>query len=126
MYNTKLNDQKPKIYYKHIPTGDIYRCDYTAFTMDGEKRVLLKNIGDGTRWDIAWKDLFDTRLIDGKITDVWEPMPAGWYPAKNTTDYINSSREEFNVYGVPAIRTRGSYYTKPNDDDNRYSEPERR
>ena len=123
--------QKPKVYYTHRPTGDVYRVQATGYTMDtGEKRVILRNLVDGKDWDIPWKDLSDVKLIDGKVQDIWERMPDGWFPKRHEElrypGYVNDPRKEvhdgYNVYGQKVesdYRPTTSYYsgggyTKPN------------
>jgi hypothetical protein len=102
---------KPRIYYINNVEGDVYRVEGEGFTRDtGEKRCIVKNLTDGKRWDIAAKDLEEIRLIDGNIRNVWERMPEGWYPKKETEEmpyagYTNDPREEvrdgYNAYGQP-------------------------
>ena len=112
--------QKPKIYYKHHPTGDIYRVQAVGYTMDtGEKRVIMRNLVDGKDWDMAWKDLSDVKLIDGKIQDIWERMPDGWFPKRHEElrypGYTNDPREE--------VRNGYDVYGRPVQQDNRPSKP---
>lgn len=124
-------NQKPKVYYINNETGDIYRIQATGYTMDtGEKRVILRNLTDGKDWDIFWKDLSEVKLIDGKVQDVWERMPEGWYPKRHEElrypGYTNDPREEvrdgYDVYGRPVSEDHrapepyyiGGKYSKPN------------
>lgn len=106
-------DEKNKIYYKHIPTGDIYRIQAVGYDMETKsKRLIMRNLSDGKDWDLAWKDLFDVKAIDtNKITNIWERQPDGWYPIKNKNErpyqgYTDDPRENkggvrdgYNAYG---------------------------
>ena len=103
-----------RVYYINNLENDVYRLEIEAFTRDtGEKRCVLKNLTDGKRWDIPFKDLSDVRCVDGTIMNVWEKMPDGWYPKKEEQSYngyTDDPRKEihdgYNVYGVPEETSR--------------------
>lgn len=120
--------QKQKIYYTHTPTGDIYRIQAVGYTQDtGEKRVIIRNLLDGKDWDLPWKDLSDVKLIDGKVQNIWERMPDGWFPKRHEElrypGYTDDPREEvrdgYNVYGRKVQPTNNS--SKPYYIGGRYS-----
>lgn len=102
-------ESRKRVYYINNIENDVYRVMAEGFDRNtGEKRVIIKNLTDGKRWDLAQKDLNEVRLVDGKITDVWEMMPEGWHPVKEERPYpgyINDPRGEmrngYNVHGVP-------------------------
>jgi len=112
-----MDVRKPRVYYINNVEGDVYRLDNIGFTRDtGEKRVILRNLTDGKHWDLPAKDLEEERLINGKITVIWERMPDGWYPKKEerpypgyTNDPRGEIRDGYDVYGrrvesrMPAI-----------------------
>jgi hypothetical protein len=103
-----------KTYFINNVEGDVYRLEIEAFTRDtGEKYCVVKNLTDGKRWAMPYKDLAEVRCIDGTITDVWERMPEGWYPKKEeqpyagyTDDPREETRDGYNVYGIPEQTNR--------------------
>ena len=118
-----MYQNKPKVYYTHVPSGDIYRIDAEGFTMDtGEKRCILRNLTDGKRWDIAYKDLEEVRLIDGRITNVWERMPLGWYPKKADQPYPGYADDPRQIqeveYGFNPVLER--HHNRSTATDNAY------
>lgn len=103
-------ESKRPTYYINNIEGDVYRVMAEGFDRNtGEKRVIIKNLTDGKRWDVAQKDLKEVRLVDGKITDVWKQMPEDWYPKKEERPYpgyTNDPRGEvYNGYNAHGIRT---------------------
>ena len=80
--------EKTKVFFKKNPENTIHKLVSEGFDIDsGEKRCILKCLVDGKRWDMPACRLEEERLIDGKITTVWERMPEGWYPSPEDRHY---------------------------------------
>ena len=117
---------KPKTYYTHHPDGIPHRLITIGYTMDThQKRVVLKDLSNGNLWDLAYSDLFETKLVDGKPLSLWEKMPDGWFPPRHEDirnaqqrsyqGYTNDPRREreiidgYDVYGRPVDTDTNTY-----------------
>ena len=97
-----------RIYYMNNIEQQVYRLnDYGFDIKTNEKRVIIKNLETGERWDMPQSALAEVRLIDGRSIPVWEEMPDGWHPVKERSypGYTNDPRTEvevrdgYDVYG---------------------------
>lgn len=110
-----------KIWYINNQTNKIYRFDNYGYDMNtGEKKLLLKDIDNGSRWIINASDLYKEVLHDGRPIKLWEEMPDGWHPVGQDTPYpgyTDDPRKDAD-YGNNAFSTR--HINRSPDVDNAY------
>ena len=101
-----MHPRNARVYYINNTDNQVYRLDNYGFDIDThEKRVILKNLESGERWDMPVSTLSKEYLIDGRPVPIWEQLPEGWYPKKEDRDYpgyTNDPRKELDENGYDA------------------------
>lgn len=101
-----MHPRNARVYYINNTDNQVYRLDNYGFDINThEKRVILKNLESGERWDMPVSTLSKECLIDGRPTPIWEQLPEGWYPKKEERDYpgyTNDPRKELDEDGYDA------------------------
>lgn len=93
-----------RVYYKNNMDKHIYREDAYGFdAVTNERRVILRDLDTGRRWDYKDSDLHATVLIDKMPTPLWEKMPPNWHPIANEEEgykgYTDDPRKDvYNEY----------------------------
>lgn len=98
-----------KTWYINNINNHIYRLDNYGYDMEtNEKKLLLKDTSDGSRWIINASDLHKESLLDGRPIKLWEEMPEGWHPIGEDSPYrgyTNDPRKDAK-YGFNEIPQR--------------------